>query len=188
MSFSRLVLLPLLALSLLAGCTADSLNGGSDADDDAADVDAGSSVTVSDQPLGGTIDAVPLEPANVEIYYSARDGIWFLSVQNYREPCVYTTSDPASQSGPDKLVVSVGDLAAAAGTYPLEIGDGHGASVQRGVYDASQKPDYTESAAGVLVLDSWTDAPGSTLTGGLHLQNADSNIDGTFTATVCEPR
>ena len=89
----------------------------------------------------------------------------------------------------DKLIVTIGKVNAAAGTYPIAYADGHGATFQVGVYDASGPPPTTTPAkAGSLRLDTWSDVAGSKVTGHLDLSNDESNVTGTFTADVCAAR
>ena len=43
-------------------------------------------------------------------------------------------------------------------------------------------------SAGTLRFDSWDETPGAQITGALKLEGGDSQIEGTFSATVCAAR
>ena len=87
------------------------------------------------------------------------------------------------------MVVNVGSIEPSAGTFTIAYADGHGASLQLGVYDTTGKSDIRAVQSGTLRLDNWDETPGATITGGLKLVADDeSAVGGTFTAKVCAPR
>lgn len=188
MSTIRFFLPLCLSVGLLFGCSANVLDGGSDTNgNDSGDDDSSkpAQAEIKQQPLAGEIDGVAFTAVSVDIEYSTRNSQWFFHARNYGKPCRVRSEPPSSE----QMLLIIGSLDPRAGTQTIEYADGHGASLQRGVYEAGTDPDYTEPADdGVLVLDSWSETEGDTVTGALRLQNADSLVEGTFEATVCAAR
>jgi hypothetical protein len=177
------------------GCAAKTLDGGSDNNPPGSSSSSGSGSSsggssnpsgIPDKPVEGTIGGKPFAPKSVEIQYSKSAEQWFISLRNYEVTCG-TLKNPKPAEA-DMLVVTVGKLDQKAGTFDIAYADGHGATFQIGVYDTTSKADTREVKTGTLRLDAWNDAPGATVTGALKLSGEQSDVSGTFTATVCAPR
>jgi hypothetical protein len=146
----------------------------------------GADVTIPDGPVTGTIAGRTFEAKSINLEFSKRENQWFLSIHNYESDCgnVAGTMDAA-----EAMVVSIGGVEPKAGTFTIAYADGHGASLQRGVYDTTTKSDTRAVQSGSFRLDTWNETPGATVTGGLELLADDeSAVAGTFTAKVCAPR
>jgi hypothetical protein len=194
---SFLTVLFFLALSACAGKT---LDGGSTGDTTGAGTGApeengaggggpgtndGAGGAIADAPVTGRIGGRTFEPKNIDITFSKRNDQWFLSLDNYANDCGTGPVGDAAEA----MTVNVGGLEPRAGTFIIKYADGHGATLQLGVYDESKKSDTRPVQTGTVRLDSWDETPGATITGGLELVADDeSAIMGTFTAKVCAPR
>ena len=195
-----LLLVTLLSVAI-AGCSGQTLDGGSNASGSSSGDPSGSSgdpagssgttsgaVGASAGPLEGNIAGKPFTPLSVELKYSKANAQWFLSLSNYAVDCgIVDMSKKIADA--DKLVITIGEIAPAAGTYPIAYADGHGATFQSGVHEGDgSKADTEPATKGSLRLDTWSETAGSSVTGYLELSNDESAVKGTFTAKVCEPR
>jgi hypothetical protein len=148
-------------------------------------VDSGGAQPVSSAPIAGTVAGASFAPKSVEV--RKEGGRWFFTLRSYASTCGTSTGAPLN--GPELVVVTVGDVAGQAGTVTLAYADGHGATFQTGVYEQGKgTPTTTPVTSGTLRFDTWTETPGATLTGAAKLVGQDSDVEGTFTATVCPPR
>jgi hypothetical protein len=166
---------------VLSACTAEKLDGGSTGDTKAG-------ADIADAPLSGTIAAQPFEAKSVDIYFNERAGQWLLSIDNYEGDCGSIKDRPPSD---ESMTVNVVGLDPAAGAIPIAPGVTRYATLQLGVYMASEgkEPDTRNAQSGTLVLDSWDETPGATIAGKLKLVADDeSAVEGTFTAKVCPAR
>jgi len=177
------------------GCAAKTLDGGSDNGNPpgtSSSSSSGSSGTPStpsgipDKPVEGKIGGKPFVPKSIEIQYSKTNAQWFLSLRNYESTCGTLKGNRPAQE--DMLVVTVGQLEAKAGSYEIAYADGHGATFQIGVFDTTKEADTREVKSGTLHFDAWNETPGTTVTGALKLSGDESEVGGTFTATVCAAR
>ena len=134
-------------------------------------------------PLEGTIATRAFAPKFVGVEYDATHAQWFIKFRDDASGC-----NGATDAGPGSLVVTIGALPAATGTFQIAAGDGHGASFQVGVFGAAGQADVKPAESGKLRIDTWSETPGETVTGGIILSNEESEIRGAFTATVCPPR
>lgn len=193
-SFSILLVLGSLALSACAGQTLEGgsdhggSNGSNDPNGSNGSTSSGGSGTgdaIPDKPLDGTIADKPFVPKTIEIQYSSANAQWFLYARSYESTCGTMKERPDPSTS---MVLTVGQLAAKPGTDTIAYGDGHAATLQLGVYDTSDKADARAVKSGVLRLDAWSDKPGDTVTGALHLEADGSDVGGTFTAVVCPAR
>jgi hypothetical protein len=140
---------------------------------------------IPNAPVFGWIAGQTFEPKTIDLTFSKRNNQWFLSLANYDNDCgVGPVGDPA-----EAMAVSIGAVEPKAGTFFIKYADGHGASLQRGVYDTTAKSDTRTVQSGTVRLDNWDETPGATITGGLKLiADDESAIGGTFTAKVCAAR
>lgn len=171
---------------LLSACTAEKLDGGSTGDTKGAGTGAGADI--SDAPVSGFIASEPFEAKTIEIYFSERSGKWLLSMDNYEGDCGSIKSRPPSA---ESMTVNVVGLDANAGSIPIAPGVTRYATLQRGVYMASEgkEPDARNAQSGTLVLDSWDETPGAEIRGKLKLvADEESSVEGSFTAKVCPAR
>jgi len=179
-------------LTLAVGCGGKALDGGSTQGGTSGSPNGGGSGTATfDKPVGGTIAGQAFVPRSVELQYAkyegATEGQWFLTLRNFAETCG-TLPDPRPDPA-TSMLVTVGAVAPAAGDQAITYGDGHAATFQLGVYEATGPKPITRSAvSGVVHLDTWNGETGAVITGGIRLEGEDSAIEGTFTATVCAPR
>ena len=138
-----------LAASTSLGCGKTPLDGGSNTSDpsgtasgtpatspDAAPGSSADPGPTGDSPLEGHIAGRPFSPSSVELEYDKSNQQWFLSLRNYPSDCGVVT-DPKGIPDEDKLVITIGEVEPAAGTYSIEYADGHGATFQVGVYNAA---------------------------------------------------
>lgn len=191
--------LVLLLPAFVAACSGKTLDGGSTGDTTGAGTGEGDGPggrengagntngggEIPDVPVDGYIGGKRFEAKNTDLTFSKRNNQWFLSLDNYANECgAGAVPDPA-----EAMTVNIGGLEPASGTFTIAYADGHGASLQLGVYDSSDKADIRTVQSGSLRLDNWDETPGATITGGLKLVADDqSAIMGTFTAKVCAPR
>jgi hypothetical protein len=198
---SFLILLSLLGAFGVSACAGKTLDGGSTGDtagagtgqgaDEHADENGhgsteGVDLTIPDAPVTGKIAGQSFEAKTIDLAFSKRENQWFLSIHNYEIDCgtLAGTMDAA-----EAMVVNIGAVAPQAGTFTITRADGHGASLQLGVYDTTKKSDTRVVENGSFRLDNWDETPGATVTGGLKLLADDeSAVAGTFTAKVCAPR
>lgn len=186
-----------LALVLPTGCTSETLQGGSTVSPDApAPTGTGPSQTagatdlaaVPDTPLTGTIDGRTFTMASADLEYSTANQQWFLSFRNYSTDCrtLKQRPDPATA-----LLVNVGKVAPEAGQQEIRDLDGHGATFQIGLFDASstQKATSLLVTEGALSLTSWSEVSGTLLQGKALLRGeGGSEVQGTFSVKVCPAR
>lgn len=176
---------------LLAGCAGKTLDGGSTGDTSGAGTGQGADPSketdgeMADTPVAGQIAGKPFAPKTIDVTFSKRNNQWFLSFANYENECgTGNVPDPA-----EAMAVNVGGLEPAAGTFTIKYADGHGASLQLGIYDSSEKSDTRTVQSGTLRFDNWDETPGATITGGIKLfADDESSIVGTFSAKVCAAR
>ena len=191
-----------LSLSIAASaCSGKTLDGGSTgdtsgagtgqgsgehADENGHGTTAGADLEIPDMPVTGTIARQMFEAKANNLEFSKRENQWFLSLHSYEVDCgtVAGKMDPA-----EAMVINIGAVEPKAGTFTIKRADGHGASLQLGVYDTSGKSDTRVVESGSFRIDNWDDTPGATVTGGLKLiADDESAVAGTFTAKVCAPR
>lgn len=175
------------SLSVTA-CTTKTLDGGSTGDTAGAGTGNGSTAGagIADTPLSGTIGGQLFEAKAIEIYFDERAGKWLLSIDNYEGDCGSMKNRPPSDQS---MTVNFVGLDPAAGAYVVEQPKRY-ATLQLGIYEASEgkEPD-TRSASGTVVLDTWDETPGAPIPGKLKLvADAESAVEGTFTARVCPAR
>lgn len=184
----------------LSACSGKTLDGGSTGDTSGAGTgdkssgenghgtSNGADGEIPETPIVGSIAGRSFEAKTTDLAFSKRNNQWFLNVTNYEIDCgTRSGADPID--GPDAMVVNIGGLEPSAGTFTIEYADGHGASLQLGVYETTGKSDTRVVQSGTLRLDNWDETPGATITGGLKLIADDqSAVGGTFTAKVCAPR
>jgi hypothetical protein len=196
----RTTFLTALFLFSLNACAAKTLDGGSTGDTKGAGTGAesgengagntnGADGEIADAPVVGNIAGQTFELKNADVTFSKRNNQWFLSLDNYANDCGSMGS--TRPDGAESMTINVGGLAPEAGTFTIKYGDGHGATLQYGVFEASdtRKPDTRVVQTGTLRLDNWDETPGATITGGLKLVADDmSAVAGTFTAKVCPAR
>jgi len=197
---SFLILLSLLVAPALCACSGKTLDGGSTGDTTGAGTGspaepsggngrgttAGTDVEIPDAPVTGSIGGKAFEAKNVDLTFSKKQNQWFLNVTNYAIDC---GAVDGSRNAAEAMVVNIGGVEPKAGTVTIRYADGHGASLQLGVYDTMEKSDTRVVQNGSLRLDNWDETPGATITGGLNLMADDeSSVAGTFTAKVCAPR
>lgn len=169
---------------LLTACTAEKLDGGSTGDAKGAGSIAANDI--SDAPLSGTIASQPFEPKTFEIKYEERAGKWTLSIDNYEGNCGSIKNRPPSE---ESMTVNVIGLEASKEwtvQQPIRY-----ATLQLGVFMAEEnkEPDTRNATSGTVILDGWDETPGATITGKLKLvADAESAVEGTFTAKVCPAR
>ncbi len=173
-----------------AACGGSALDGGSAADAGSPGNDAGSAEPDRDASpgaptmLGGTVHGRAFVSMAVDVRREGTD--WFFTAHNYATTCG-ASSGP--MLGPDLALVTVGKIAAKAGVESIAYGDDHGATFQTGLYEQGKgEPVTTPASAGTLRFDTWSDEPGTKLTGTLKLVGEGSDVAGAFTATVCPPR
>lgn len=192
----------ILCASSLAGCMAKTLDGGSTGDTAGAGTGTGEDTggkghgttngadgEIADMPVAGWIAGRTFEAKTIDLTFSKRNNQWFLSLDNYANDCGSMGPNPGD--GSEAMTVNVGGLEPAAGTFFIAYGDGHGATLQYGVYpaDGPKKPDTRPVQSGTVRLDTWDETPGATITGGIKLVADDESvIMGTFSAKVCPPR
>lgn len=167
----------IISLFALAACTNETLDGGSTAQPQ----------SIQDVPLGGTIAAQSFEPKAIDISFNQRTGKWILSIDNYENDCGRSVNPPPSDG---RMTVSFVGFEPAAGTYVVAQPDRY-ATLQLGVYEANEgkEPDARSAKSGTLVLESFDETPGATVTGKLKVvADAESAVEGTFTAKVCPAR
>ena len=176
---------------LLSACSGKTLDGGSTGDTAGAGTGQGAakeneSGEIPDGPVAGRIAGRAFETKTVQLAFSKRNNQWFFNVTNYENDC---GTNPSGFDGTDAMTVNIGGVEPSAGTFVIEYGDGHGASLQYGVFDESKESDTRAVQSGTFRLDNWDETPGATITGGLRLVADDeSAVGGTFTAKVCAPR
>jgi hypothetical protein len=174
----------LIAFLSLSACTNKTLDGGSTGDTKGA----GTGSEIADAPLSGTIAAQPFEAKTTEIYFNESIGQWFLSVDNYEGDCGKITNRPPSS---ESMTVNVVGIEPAVASIAIAPGTTRYATLQRGVYEASEgtKPDARNAQSGTLVLDTWDETEGAEIRGKLKLvADEESSVEGTFTAKVCPAR
>jgi hypothetical protein len=184
----------------LSACAGKTLDGGSTGDTTGAGTGApaddhsnenghgtsnGADGEIPDAPVAGWIGGRTFEAKTIDITFSKRNNQWFLSFDNYENDCgAGKVPDPA-----EAMTVSIGSVEPAAGTFVIKYADGHGATLQLGLYDTVEKADTRAVQSGTLRIDNWDETPGATITGGLKLiADDESAVAGTFTAKVCAPR
>ena len=166
----------------LSACTAEKLDGGSTGDTKGANTGA----DIADAPLAGTIASQPFEAKTTEIYFQERTGKWMLSIDNYEGNCGSVKNRPPSD---ESMTVNVIGLEPST-VWSIDQPNRY-ATLQLGVYMASEgkEPDARNATSGTVVLDGWDEAPGATVTGKLKLvADAESAVEGTFSAKVCPAR
>lgn len=174
-----------------AACGGNSLDGGSSNTDGGAGASSGGTSGapggdgIPSTAVAGTVNGKAFVPKSIEVRRDA--GRWFFTLRSYASTCGASTSGPLT--GPDLVVVTIGDVASKVGTQSIAEADGHGATFQTGVYEKGKGEAIANPAStGSLRFDTWSETPGETITGGLKLVGEGSDIAGTFTATVCPPR
>lgn len=196
-------ILSLLGLLALAGCTNETLDGGSvgdgtpasntsptnppnDAEREAMERKA---LDGYPNPLLGTIGDQPFKLASAEISYDKKYGHWFLTFRNYRSACgVLPDGKPDEDTS---LLLNVAKVSPTVGMQRIAERDDHGATFQRGLYEASspKKPSTEMVSSAFFEFQSWSDVPGTTVAGrGAFFGEGNSKLAGTFTLTVCPPR
>ena len=195
---SFLILLSLLSASGVSACSGKTLDGGSTGDTAGAGTGehanengngntAGADTTIPEAPIAGWIGGQDFEAKSIKLEFSKNENQWFLSIHNYDTDCRGVV--PGKPEPAEMMVVTIGAVEPKSGTFTIKRADGHGASLQLGVYDTTGKSDTRVVQNGSFRLDSWDETPGATITGGLKLlADDDSAVAGTFTATVCAPR
>jgi hypothetical protein len=189
----------LILLSLLVtACSGKTLDGGSTGDTAGAGTGehanenghgttGGADVEIPEAPIAGWIGGQTFEAKSMNLAFSKRENQWFLSIHNYEVDCRGVV--PGKPDAAEMMVVTIGAVDPKSGTFTIKRADGHGASLQLGVYDTTGKSDTRVVENGSFRLDTWDETPGATITGGLKLlADDDSAVAGTFTATVCAPR
>lgn len=188
----------LLSLSVsVSACAAKTLDGGSTGDTSGAGSANGSTsgagaaagADIADAPLSGTIAGRPFEAKAIDIYFDNGAGQWLLSIDNYASDC--GTIGKVRPESSSAMTVNVVGIDPAAGAIPIAPGRARYATLQLGVYEASEgkEPDTRNAKSGTLVLDTWDETPGAAITGKLKLvADEESAIEGTFTAKVCPAR
>jgi hypothetical protein len=158
--------------------------GGTNLDGGASNAQVAPGSDIPSAPVAGTVNGSAFVPKSIEV--RRETGRWFFTLRSYDSKCGVSS---APLVGPDLAIVTIGDIAAKAGTESVAEADGHGASFQTGVYEAGKgTPTVQTVTSGSLRFDGWSETPGDTVTGGLKLVGAGSDVAGTFTATVCPPR
>jgi hypothetical protein len=180
-------------LFFLSACSGQVLDGGStggasSSGGNGAPGAEGAGSEIANAPVSGNIAGKPFEVKAIDLTYDSHNKQWFLSIDNYENDCG-TLKSPRPASS-DAMTVNVGGVETAAGTFPITYGDGHGATLQIGVYEESEHktPDTRSVRTGTLQLDAWDATPGATIQGAIKLVADDSHIEGTFTAKVCPAR
>lgn len=184
----------------LSACAGKTLDGGSTGDTSGAGTGEkstgetgqgtgtgtrGTDAAIPETPVAGSIGGKTFTPKNTDLTFSKRNNQWFLSLDNYANDCGTGPVGDAAEA----MTVNIGGLEPKAGTFTIEYADGHGATLQLGVYDTTEKSDTRPVQTGTLRLDNWDETPGATITGGLKLvADEESSVGGTFTAKVCAPR
>lgn len=193
----RTSFLILLSSLLVGACAGKTLDGGTTGDtagagtgEHAGENGGGSTAAteteIPDAPITGSIGGQAFEAKSMNLAFSKRDNQWFLSIHNYAIDCGRVEG---KMDNAEAMVVNVGAVEPKAGTFTIERADGHGASLQLGVYETTGKSDTRVVESGSLRLDNWDETPGATISGGLNLfADDESAVGGTFTATVCAPR
>jgi len=184
-------LLTLVALGLVLGsvaCSASTLDGGSTAAGPDASPDAAPASVAAPEipagPLQGTVGGKSFTPKAVDIRNEG--GRWFLNLRSYDVSCGVSK---APLTGPELMIITVADFAPAVGAEAIAYGDRHAATFQIGVYEKGKgEADARPATSGVLRFDTWSDVPGTTIAGALRLAGEESEVAGSFTATVCAPR
>jgi hypothetical protein len=170
-----------------AACASNTLDGGSSKTDGGAGGTSGApgaGDTIPSTAVTGTVNGSAFVPQSIEVGREA--GRWFFTLRSYASTCGLS-SGPLT--GPDLAVVTIGDIATTTGTESIAAADGHGATFQTGVFEQGKgQPIVRTVSTGSLRFDSWSETPGATITGGLKLVGEGSDVEGTFTATVCPPR
>jgi hypothetical protein len=179
---------------VLSACGAGTLDGGSNASGSsgATPAPSGSSGSkdpdgnlsqdgIGDGPFRGTVVGKPFTATAFELTPETKSSRWTLQIHNASEPCAR-----GRRLGEDVVIVTIDGLGGQ-GSWPLDVGDGH---FQRGFYTTAdaEKPETDTATQGRVRLDTAPGAAGTTVTGGLLVKGATSELQGTFTATVCAPR
>lgn len=181
-------LLTLLCSFAMAACSGQTLDGGSGQGGSSGSSGPASSSageTIADAPLAGTVAGRTFEAKAIDVYYSIKNSQWFLSIDNYENDCGSMKSQPDPATA---MTVNVGAVEPKTGSFPIAYGDGHGATFQIGVYETSQKAETRPVQTGTLRFDTWSETPGSTVTGAIKLSGQESELEGTFVAKVCASR
>jgi hypothetical protein len=189
----RTSFLTALFLFSLSACAAKTLDGGSTGDTagtatgSPSGSSTGAGAEIADAPLAGTIAGKPFEAKSIDVSFNERSGKWVLSIDNYEGNCGSIKNRPPSD---ESMTVNFVGFDPAAGTYVVEQPKRY-ATLQLGIYEASEnkQPDTRNATTGTLVLDTWDETAGNTITGKMKLfADDESAVEGTFTATVCPPR
>jgi hypothetical protein len=167
--------IPLLMVTLaLLAC------GGSD--EDTSNATPAMSDGLPTRPLDGQIRGRSFVARSAALRPDKVDGGWQLTLMNYDSNCGISSAPP----GTDKMIAVIGHVEPKAGRFDIQRGDGHVATFQVGLYLAGgPEPESELMNYGILRLDTWSDAPGTQVTGALRLAGATSEVAGTFAARVC---
>jgi hypothetical protein len=191
MTRSLFLLLGSFAITACAGQTLDGGSGqgtSSGSSSGASSGTTGSTTgegTIADSPLAGTIAGRAFEPKAIYVRYSNANAQWFFAIDNYENDCGSMKSRPDPTTA---LKVNIGAVDPKVGSSPLAYGDGHGATFQIGVYETAEQAETRPVQTGTLRFDTWSDSPGSTVSGALKLSGEESEVEGTFVAKVCPAR
>lgn len=206
---SLLFVLPFTAVAAVAACDGDRLDGGADAPD-AATVDSdggGDASTVDENPskgggsapqpsegsAAGIILGKPFVLASAEIEMGPNSE-WMLTLSNFDGQC-HTRTLPL---GPDTMFVTVHPIVPGP-TRSLHVGDAVqddptstvSATFQVGLYPVGETggPTILQEISGTVTIGTWSDEPGSSVSGTIQLSTADANdrVGGDFVATICAP-
>lgn len=176
----------LLGSFAITACAGQTLDGGSGQGTSSGSPGTTGSTTgdgtIADSPLAGTIAGRAFEAKTIYVRYSLQNAQWFFSIDNYENDCGSMKSRPDPSSA---LKVNIGAVDPKIGSSPLAYGDGHGATFQIGVYETAEQAETRPVQTGTLRFDTWSDSPGSTVTGAAKLSGEESEVEGTFVAKVC---
>ena len=145
----------------------------------AAGAGGGGSGGRAEAALSGSIDGQSFEFSSGDMRPTPLGGevAHVLTLRNYVSEC-----GSLPQGVPQEpLIVNI-QVLGSGGTETVQVGDGHGATLQVGIDSASLQ---TFAASGWLRIDHWSTTAGEAISGALELQSGSHFVRGAFDANVC---